>query len=258
MQGCPRTEKIDVETNYPTKFFRELTDVLEDGDLRGYRIVDSKSPKLELTMDGVAEFKGHIFANKSFSSKPKGYRNLGIALMIVGGIIATLFFMPNFFFDNYSRNVFLFQNAFFFGFVGIALILIGLAIMRITKKTTIRLEVTMSGESYMARGKLNLSGTESETREVDVFSGVKSIPDLSGDMPPTRDYKYKDEKKLTGSEDEKRERLDVVSDVRIIIEAGPTFSSYFPEEYEKEFDEDFEHLCKKLRKFSAQYRIPAV
>jgi hypothetical protein len=70
-------------------------------------------------------------------------------------------------------------------------------------------------------------------------------------------YKYKGEKSNEGMESEKRERLDLVSDVRIIVRGKPSPSYYYEPKYKTILNSDLDFLVQKINKIVSEYRIPS-
>lgn len=70
-------------------------------------------------------------------------------------------------------------------------------------------------------------------------------------------YQYKGNKQITIHDSEKKERLDVVSDVRLIMKAFFYKGSYIKKEYEEDLKRDFNYIREKLHKIVPEYRIPS-
>lgn len=102
-------------------------------------------------------------------------------------------------------------------FVGIGLLVIGAVIALMKAKTELNIEVYLTGESY----------------------------------------KYKGHKEITSLESEKRERLDVVSDVRITLKGYPSQNSYFKSEFKEILNDDLRFVYSKLSEIVPEYRVPS-
>lgn len=70
-------------------------------------------------------------------------------------------------------------------------------------------------------------------------------------------YQYRGNKEVNNDDIEKRERLDVVSDVRLIIRGRPTLGSYMDKKFKEELSNDLKFLNERLNKIVPEYRIPA-
>lgn len=102
-------------------------------------------------------------------------------------------------------------------FVGIGLIIIGTIIALIKAKTELKIGAYLTGESY----------------------------------------KYKGYQQTTGTESEKRERLDVVSDVRITVKGFLSENSYFKPEFKEILNGDLDFVFSKVKKIVPKYRVPS-
>lgn len=69
-------------------------------------------------------------------------------------------------------------------------------------------------------------------------------------------YQYKGNKQYAHNDVEKKERLDVISDVRLILNAFFYKGSYYKKEYEVELKTDWQYISEKLHKIVPEYRIP--
>lgn len=70
-------------------------------------------------------------------------------------------------------------------------------------------------------------------------------------------YKYKGEKSNEGLDSEKRERLDLVSDVRITVRGKPSPRYHYKPEFKKILNSDLDFLVKKINEIVSEYRIPS-
>lgn len=102
-------------------------------------------------------------------------------------------------------------------FVGIGLIIIGAIMALIQAKTKLNIGAYLTGESY----------------------------------------KYKGHQQTMGTESEKRERLDVVSDVRITVKGYPSKNSYFKPEFKEILNDDLDFIFSKVKKIVPKYRVPS-
>lgn len=102
-------------------------------------------------------------------------------------------------------------------FVGIGLIIIGAIMALIQAKTELNIVAYLTGESY----------------------------------------KYKGHQQTTGIESERRERLDVVSDVRITVKGYPSKNSYFKPELKEILNDDLDFIFSKVKKIVPKYRVPS-
>lgn len=203
-------EKFDLQTNNPRKLFRAIMDLVEDQmSKRGYGDINSKEPTLDKTaMDDIAEFKGFIEAEKTFSSYVKG-RVIAAIIIAVIGIL------------GFSLNQFglrFYDVPIMFDYIWLVLPIIAVIIALVKAKTKLIISIDLVGESY----------------------------------------KYKGQKETQSKDIERRELLDIVSDVRITLKGFPSLNSYFPNEFEDDFKNDLKYINSKIAKeVVPEYRIPS-
>lgn len=69
-------------------------------------------------------------------------------------------------------------------------------------------------------------------------------------------YRYKGQKQTTTQDIEGRERLDVVSDVRLMLYGYISNRSYYKEIHKEDLRQDLKYIGEKLYKIVPEYRMP--
>lgn len=69
-------------------------------------------------------------------------------------------------------------------------------------------------------------------------------------------YRYKGHKQTTTQDIEGKERLDVVSDVRLMLYGYISNRSYYQEKHKEDLRQDLKYIGEKLYKIVPEYRIP--
>ncbi len=69
-------------------------------------------------------------------------------------------------------------------------------------------------------------------------------------------YRYKGQKQTTTQDIEGKERLDVVSDVRLMLYGYISNRSYYKESHKEDVRQDLKYIGEKLYKIVPEYRIP--
>jgi len=69
-------------------------------------------------------------------------------------------------------------------------------------------------------------------------------------------YRYKGQKQTTTQDIEAKERLDVVSDVRLMLYGYISNRSYYKEKHKEDLRQDLKYIGEKLYKIVPEYRIP--
>jgi len=181
--------------------------------IRGYGLFDDVSPQLKPSMEGVAEFKGFLQFKKTVISRSEGGTATGIIVAIVGLALLFSSFNPFEIFFHYGISQIYYLYSSFFLIAGIVLIVIGVVVSSRKTKTYLIIDIVMEGESYQYKGQKEI-----------IHSGL-----------------------------EKRERSDVVSDLRLTLSGERLGNSKKAGEV---LISDLKFFDNKLSKIVPEFKVP--